>query len=122
MPDERRMHTIREVAQQVAGVEGVEKCFARKTGFQYHVDLHLEVDPEITVRSSHDIAEQVRTRIRRDLNWVADVLVHVEPSPRDQRRNGLPAAGPRRARESRSPPGKSQEQSAVAATTTRRSR
>ncbi len=82
MPDERRMHTIREVAQQVEGVEGVEKCFARKTGFQYHVDLHLEVDPEITVRSSHDIAEQVRNRIRDRLDWVADVLVHVEPSPR----------------------------------------
>jgi len=89
MPDERMMRTIREVAGQVSGVEGVEKCFARKTGLQYHVDLHLEVDPEITVRSSHDIAEQVRNRIRRDLNWVADVLVHVEPSPRDQRRNGM---------------------------------
>ena len=82
MPDDDRMRTIREVAQQVAGVEGVEKCFARKTGLQYHVDLHLEVDPEITVRSSHDIAEQVRNRIRDRLDWVADVLVHVEPSPR----------------------------------------
>lgn len=82
MPDEHKMRTIREVAQQVEGVEGVEKCFARKTGFQYHVDLHLEVDPEITVRSSHDIAEQVRNRIRDRLDWVADVLVHVEPSPR----------------------------------------
>jgi cation diffusion facilitator family transporter len=89
MPDDRMMRTIRDVARQVSGVEGVEKCFARKTGLQYHVDLHLEVDPDITVRSSHDIAEQVRTRIRHDLDWVADVLVHVEPSPRDQRRNGM---------------------------------
>jgi cation diffusion facilitator family transporter len=88
MPDERMMRTIRSVAQQVSGVEGVEKCFARKTGLQYHVDLHLEVDPEITVRSSHDIAERVRQRVRHDLDWVADVLVHVEPSPRDQRMNG----------------------------------
>jgi len=89
MPNERMMRTIREVAQQVSGVEGVEKCFARKTGLQYHVDLHLEVDPEITVRSSHDIAEQVRNRIRRDVDWVADVLVHVEPSPNHYRRPGM---------------------------------
>ena len=89
MPSERMMRTIREVAQQVSGVEGVEKCFARKTGLQYHVDLHLEVDPEITVRSSHDIAEQVRNRIRRDVEWVADVLVHVEPSPNHHRRPGM---------------------------------
>ncbi len=88
MPDDRMMQTIRDAARQVSGVEGVEKCFARKTGLQYHVDLHLEVDPEITVRSSHDIAERVRQRIRHDLDWVADVLVHVEPSPRDQRMNG----------------------------------
>jgi cation diffusion facilitator family transporter len=89
MPDDRMMRTIRDVARQVSGVEGVEKCFARKTGLQYHVDLHLEVDPDITVRSSHDIAERVRNRIRHDLDWVADVLVHVEPSPKDQRRNGI---------------------------------
>jgi divalent metal cation (Fe/Co/Zn/Cd) transporter len=89
MPSERMMRTIRNVAQQVAGVEGVEKCFARKTGLQYHVDLHLEVDPDITVRSSHDIAEQVRNRIRRDVAWVADVLVHVEPSPNHHRKPGM---------------------------------
>jgi divalent metal cation (Fe/Co/Zn/Cd) transporter len=57
----------------------VEKCFARKTGFKYHVDLHLEVDPEITVRASHEIASRVRDKIRQQLPWVADVLVHVEP-------------------------------------------
>jgi len=81
MPDERSMSRIREVALSVRDVSGVEKCFARKTGFKYHVDLHLEVDPEITVRASHEIASRVRDRIRQQLPWVADVLVHVEPWP-----------------------------------------
>ena len=63
------------------GVRGVEKCYARKTGLRYHVDLHLEVDPEMTVRQSHEIAHEVRLRIRERLDWVADVLVHVEPAP-----------------------------------------
>jgi cation diffusion facilitator family transporter len=79
MPDERSMLKIREVALSVRDVSGVEKCFARKTGFKYHVDLHLEVDPEITVRASHEIAARVRDTIRQQLPWVADVLVHVEP-------------------------------------------
>jgi cation diffusion facilitator family transporter len=79
MPDQRSMSRIREVALSVRDVHGVEKCFARKTGFKYHVDLHLEVDPEITVRASHEIASHVRDRIREQLPWVADVLVHVEP-------------------------------------------
>jgi len=81
MPDERSMRKIREVAMSVGDVAGVEKCFARKTGFKYHVDLHLEVDPEISVRASHEIATRVRDRIRQQLPWVADVLVHVEPFP-----------------------------------------
>jgi cation diffusion facilitator family transporter len=81
IPDERSISRIREVALSVGDVAGVEKCFARKTGFKYHVDLHLEVDPDITVRASHEIATQVRNRIRQQLPWVADVLVHVEPYP-----------------------------------------
>jgi divalent metal cation (Fe/Co/Zn/Cd) transporter len=59
----------------------VEKLFARNTGLQYHVDLHLEVDPEMTVRKAHGIANEVRFAIRRQLSSVADVLVHVEPAP-----------------------------------------
>jgi cation diffusion facilitator family transporter len=79
MPDPRRMDEIRAAAATVAGVRGVEKCFARKTGLRYHVDLHLEVDPEMTVRRSHEIAHNVQVRIKEKVDWVADVLVHVEP-------------------------------------------
>ena len=81
MPGEVAMQTIRRVAMEVPNVLGVEKCFARKTGLNYHVDLHLEVDPNISVRDSHNIAEQVRNHIRASLSWVQDVLVHVEPWP-----------------------------------------
>ena len=81
MPDARLIAQIREAASGVPGVRGVEKCFARKTGFKYHVDLHLEVDPEMTVRQSHQLAHQVQLNILARLDWVADVLVHVEPAP-----------------------------------------
>lgn len=80
MPDDVAMAQIRATASAVAGVRGVEKCFARKTGLRYHVDLHLEVDGAMTVRQSHFIAHQVRERILETLDWVADVLVHVEPA------------------------------------------
>jgi cation diffusion facilitator family transporter len=79
MPDETMLDEIRGVALQVPGALGIEKCRARKTGMKYHVDLHLEVDPNLTVQASHDIATQVRIVIKESLDWVADVLVHVEP-------------------------------------------
>lgn len=79
MPEGKQMDEIRAVAKRVPGTLGIEKCFARKTGLRYHVDLHLEVDPDLTVRASHDIATAVRIAIKNDLDWVEDVLVHVEP-------------------------------------------
>ncbi len=79
MPDETQMSQIRAAALSVKGARAIEKCFARKTGLRYHVDLHLEVDPELTVRESHEIAHDVKNTIKSQLEWVEDVLVHVEP-------------------------------------------
>src|SRR5690242_15391870 len=55
MPDEPLLKAIREAALSVPGALGVEKCFARKTGLRYHVDLHLEVAPQLSVFDSHEI-------------------------------------------------------------------
>ena len=79
MPDETQMAQIRAAGLRVTGALGIEKCFARKTGLRYHVDLHLEVDPCLTVLASHEIAHAVRINIKKELDWVEDVLVHVEP-------------------------------------------
>ncbi|MGH9584271.1 MAG: cation transporter dimerization domain-containing protein, partial [Bryobacteraceae bacterium] len=43
-------------------------------------ELHLEVEPEMTVRESHRIATRVKNAIKDGVPWVADVLVHVEPA------------------------------------------
>lgn len=79
MPDEAQMAQIRTAAMRVPGALGIEKCFARKTGLRYHVDLHLEVNPDLTVRQSHEIARRVKNTIKSEVGWVQDVLVHVEP-------------------------------------------
>lgn len=81
MPEPSKMAEIRAAALGVPGALGIEKCFARRTGLKYHVDLHLEVDPELTVRESHEIARRVKFAVKGTVPWVADVLVHVEPSP-----------------------------------------
>jgi cation diffusion facilitator family transporter len=83
MPSGERIERVRSTALEVAGVRGVDKTFARKTGFRYHVDLHIEVDPHLSVAEAHALAGQVRSRLREQLGWVADVLVHVEPASRD---------------------------------------
>jgi cation diffusion facilitator family transporter len=83
MPGDDMMERVRAAALEVPGVLAVEKSYARKTGFQYHVDLHIEVDPDLTVAASHLIGGRVRGRVRERLGWVADVLVHIEPASRE---------------------------------------
>ncbi len=81
MPEPAMMKEIYAAALSIPRATGIEKCFARRTGLKYHVDLHLEVDPEMTVRESHAVATAVRGKIKDTVGWVADVLVHVEPAP-----------------------------------------
>ncbi|MCL6218489.1 cation diffusion facilitator family transporter [Zunongwangia pacifica] len=71
---------IRKSAYSVKGVLGTEKCFVRKTGMTFHVDLHINVDGEKTVTEGHDIAHQVKDKMLQDLPEIADVLIHVEPN------------------------------------------
>lgn len=80
-PEPGLIQEIRRQALQVPRVEAVEKCFARKTGLQYHVDLHIEVTPEMTVAQSHYIAHKVQDHVLRTVPSVAGVLVHIEPTP-----------------------------------------
>lgn len=88
MPNDERIARIREVALSSPGVLGVEKTYARKTGLQYQVELHIEVDPSMTVQASHDLATSTRFSIRDQLDWVANVVVHVEPFKPESSRSG----------------------------------
>lgn len=70
---------IREIALLVDGVEGTEKCFVRKAGMKYHIDLHATVNGEITVREGHNIAHRLKDTLREKLPQLGHVLIHVEP-------------------------------------------
>ncbi len=71
---------IQEIASRIKGVDEVEKCIVRKMGYHYFVDMHVQVDPKMTVEMAHHIAHEVKDEIRRELPSVSDVLVHIEPS------------------------------------------
>lgn len=72
---------IRSVAAAVAGVRGIEKCLLRKSGLNFLIDIHVEVDAELPVWKGHEIAHEVKDALLASEHGVADVLVHVEPYP-----------------------------------------
>ena len=71
---------IRVVSLTVPGVIDTEKCFIRKAGMQYHVDLHARVEGTITVRKGHDIAHDLKDTLRAQIPSLGHVLIHVEPN------------------------------------------
>jgi cation diffusion facilitator family transporter len=70
---------IRVTSRSVEGVQGTEKCYVRKTGTKFHVDLHVVVGAMISVKEGHDIAHRLKDRLKEDLPEIADILIHVEP-------------------------------------------
>lgn len=71
---------IKEVSQTVEGIIDTEKCFIRKSGMKYHVDLHATVDAEISVKKGHDIAHDLKDTLRREIPQLGHVLIHIEPN------------------------------------------
>jgi len=84
-PSRELTERIRQIAESVRGVERVEKCFVRKMGYHFYADMHVEVNPQMTVQQSHDIAHEVKDNIRSQIPRVRDVLVHIEPSGQRKR-------------------------------------
>jgi cation diffusion facilitator family transporter len=70
---------VRTIAQGVSGVRALDQCRIRKMGLDFYVDLHVGVDPALSVREGHRIAHAVRKAVRDAKAEIADVLVHIEP-------------------------------------------
>ena len=71
---------IRIVSLQVEGIIDTEKCFIRKAGMQYHVDLHAIVDRNISVKEGHDLAHKLKDTLQKQMPELGHVLIHVEPN------------------------------------------
>ncbi len=71
---------VRAAAAAVPGVIEIDKCFVRKMGLEYYVDLHVGVNERISVREGHELAHKVKDAIRQTNPRIADVLVHIEPA------------------------------------------
>jgi divalent metal cation (Fe/Co/Zn/Cd) transporter len=70
---------IKAISITVDGVLDTEKCFVRKTGMVYFVDLHAIVDGDLSVREGHSISHDLKKTLMDEIPQVANVLIHIEP-------------------------------------------
>ncbi|MDD2656487.1 MAG: cation diffusion facilitator family transporter [Patescibacteria group bacterium] len=74
------VENIRKVSANVPGILDTEKCFVRKTGMRYHVDLHAIVDGNKTVKEGHDLAHKLKSTLQQEIPQLEHVLIHIEPN------------------------------------------
>lgn len=70
---------VRAISEQVEGVIDTEKCFIRKFGMRYVVDIHVRVTANMTVSEGHTIGHCVQNTVRKNFPQIEHVFTHVEP-------------------------------------------
>lgn len=71
---------LRAAALAVPGVRGVHRIRTRGTEGEVYADLHVLVDPSMTVADAHRLADEVEADIKERFANVIEVLVHIEPN------------------------------------------
>ena len=66
---------IRKISLKVDGIADTEKCFIRKAGMQYHIDIHAKVEANITVKQGHAIAHQLKDTLRKEVPELGHVAL-----------------------------------------------
>jgi cation diffusion facilitator family transporter len=78
-PPRELLTAITALAESVPGVEHVHEIRGRRSGQYVIVDLKLDMDPQMTVKESHDIATEVKRLVFSRFANVGDVMIHVNP-------------------------------------------
>ena len=73
------VENIRQQILRVGGVRRVHMLRTRKSGGDALVDVHIQVDPTLSVSEGHRIGEKVRNDLISEIEEVADVTVHIDP-------------------------------------------
>jgi len=71
---------IEHAPTHVAGVREVHQVRARWVGHKVQADLHITVDPDLSVRESHAITEAVERNLREHIRSFGGVVIHVCPA------------------------------------------
>jgi len=72
--------SITSIAEAVPGVDCVHEVRGRRSGQYLIIDLKLEMDPNMTVKQSHEIATQVKRMIFMKISNIGDVMIHINPA------------------------------------------
>ena len=74
-----RVEAIRRCILNIDGVDTLHVLRTRRMGSEALVDVHIQVNPKLSVSEGHYISETVRTSVIKQIDEVTDVMVHIDP-------------------------------------------
>ena len=75
---------VKQLIESIDGIRNTHRIRSRGTQEEVFLDLHIIVEPEMTVKEAHDLCDGVEELVKKDYPSVKDVTIHVEPDERDQ--------------------------------------
>lgn len=83
-PSREVIQNFIDTSLTVEGVVAIDKCFARKMGFEYYIDMHVIVDGNISVYQGHEISHKVKEKLMETFPAISNVLIHIEPATEER--------------------------------------
>ncbi|HEA64705.1 MAG TPA: cation transporter [Candidatus Aminicenantes bacterium] len=77
--DKESVQKIENVLSKEADISSWHALRTRKLGAELFIDVHLLVDPALSVQKSHDISMKIEGKIKKELSKPSNILVHIEP-------------------------------------------
>jgi len=77
--DSESIQKIEDVLSKEADISSWHALRTRKLGAELFIDVHVLVDPALSVQKSHDISMKIEGEIKKELSNPSNILVHIEP-------------------------------------------
>ena len=68
-----------KIVKNIEGVRSVHKIRTRGRTDDIYIDLHVAIDPSISVNKAHNISHMIEDRLKNAISGITDVIIHVEP-------------------------------------------
>ncbi|MBN2019458.1 MAG: cation transporter [Sedimentisphaerales bacterium] len=77
--DEVTIAHIKDIINAESQIRQWHRLRTRGVGREIFLDLHILVDPNLSISDAHDVSERLETAIHRQLTRPVNVIIHVEP-------------------------------------------
>ena len=76
--DEKIIIEIANRALKISGVKGMNDLRSHYVGNKFHIEIHIEVDKNMSTKKSHDVGKEVQKAIE-SIQEIQKVFVHIDP-------------------------------------------